>query len=42
MKEVVELEYGPDMVERTVKTMKEEVDAGWEVPRGFFPGFKMQ
>ncbi|KAK3492751.1 uncharacterized protein B0T23DRAFT_380383 [Neurospora hispaniola] len=42
MKEVVELEYGPDMVERTVKTMKEEVDAGWEIPRGFFPGFKRQ
>ncbi|EGO54202.1 hypothetical protein NEUTE1DRAFT_49030 [Neurospora tetrasperma FGSC 2508] len=42
MKEVVELEYGPDVVERTVKTMKDEVDAGWEVPRGFFPGFKRQ
>ncbi|KAK3503905.1 hypothetical protein B0T13DRAFT_486582 [Neurospora crassa] len=40
MKEVIELEYGPDVVERTVKTMKDEVDAGWEVPRGFFPGLR--
>ncbi|KAK3342576.1 hypothetical protein B0H65DRAFT_509649 [Neurospora tetraspora] len=39
MKEVVELEYGPDVVERTVRVMQEEVDAEWEVPGGFFPGF---
>ncbi|KAK1782302.1 hypothetical protein QBC45DRAFT_439223 [Copromyces sp. CBS 386.78] len=42
MKEIVEFEYGPDVVERTVRVMKEEVDAGWEVPRGFFPGFERQ
>lgn len=38
MKELVEFEYGHDVVERTVRVMKEAVGEGWEVPRGFFPG----
>ncbi|KAK3401722.1 hypothetical protein B0T20DRAFT_504230 [Sordaria brevicollis] len=42
MKEVIEFEYGSDVVGRTIKTMQEEVDEGWEVPRGFFPGFERE
>ncbi|KAA8632877.1 hypothetical protein SMACR_03363 [Sordaria macrospora] len=43
MKEVVEFEYGPDVVERTVRVMREAQvvggKEGWKVPEGFFPGF---
>jgi salicylate hydroxylase len=38
MEEMMKLAYGGDVVQRTVKFMREKVDAGYEVPEGFFPG----